>query len=495
MEPTYIGDWEKINDFQFRHRYQRNSFIDITLNGVIYYDTTKVDIQIPILAFTKNPITSPNGYAELDETGKLKRSQIPERAITNTHVVIDEESMLALEVEQGDIAIRADLSKTFILRIEPASELSNWEEMKNPLAPVQSVAGKIGNVVLESSDITDLGSNAEMLYRKNTANGYSGLDENSKLLEIQIPNSIERISNKGVANGYAELDANGKVPVSRIIYPVYAGKILGEKFYSEFYPPISPSFPAICLSRLSDADTKTDFYTNTNIPNLFSPLLSTKWKFNNLEQISYSGYTIAAQTVVTLTAANNTLINDPFLQAVREMIYYHNSLDRATALVTQNYIDLDLVILFKGVYCRLIGFNLTTRTVTLDYSTIGQTTGSGNIEIFPYRLPETNIEYLTKIQIRKLAEETALASGYNSGLNLENRIHGHRHNIDIPYSAGGIGSLYVINSPAAAITTNGTFLIKSEITDGTNGTPRTGRTTRSNQSQSKLYIWTEVYNA
>lgn len=155
MEPTYIGDWEKINDFQFRHN--TNVTLLLTLRLMVSYTTIqqKLIYRFLFLHLTKNPITSPNGYAELDETGKLKRSQIPERAITNTHVVIDEESMLALEVEQGDIAIRADLSKTFILRIEPASELSNWEEMKNPLAPVQSVAGKIGNVVLESSDITD----------------------------------------------------------------------------------------------------------------------------------------------------------------------------------------------------------------------------------------------------------------------------------------------------------------------------------------------------
>ena len=62
----------------------------------------------------------------------------------------------------------------------------------------------------------------------------------------------------------------------KLVEVATTGKILGEKFYSEFYTPISPSFPAICLSRLSDADTKTDLYSNTNIPNLFTPQKNTK---------------------------------------------------------------------------------------------------------------------------------------------------------------------------------------------------------------------------
>lgn len=106
---------------------------------------------------------APLGVATLDANGKVPESQLPAIAITDTNVVADEAAMLALVAERGDVAIRTDVSKSFILKIEPASDLINWEELKTPMSPVQSVAGKTGTVILEGADITDLGSYAEFL--------------------------------------------------------------------------------------------------------------------------------------------------------------------------------------------------------------------------------------------------------------------------------------------------------------------------------------------
>ena len=104
-----------------------------------------------------------NGIATLDANAKVPESQLPAIAITDTFVVADEPAMLALVAERGDVAVRTDVSKSFILKIEPASDLINWEELKTPMSPVQSVAGKTGTVILEGADITDLGSYAEFL--------------------------------------------------------------------------------------------------------------------------------------------------------------------------------------------------------------------------------------------------------------------------------------------------------------------------------------------
>lgn len=106
---------------------------------------------------------APLGVATLDANGKVPESQLPALAITDTNVVADEAAMLALVAERGDVAIRTDVAKSFILKAEPASTLSNWEELKTPTSPVQSVAGKTGTVILEGADITDLGSYAEFL--------------------------------------------------------------------------------------------------------------------------------------------------------------------------------------------------------------------------------------------------------------------------------------------------------------------------------------------
>ena len=64
-------------------------------------------------------------YAVLDSNGKLADSVIPAVAITDTYVVATETAMLALSAQKGDIAIRSDLNKSFVLQATPASTLAN----------------------------------------------------------------------------------------------------------------------------------------------------------------------------------------------------------------------------------------------------------------------------------------------------------------------------------------------------------------------------------
>ena len=64
-------------------------------------------------------------YAILGSNGKLDDSVIPAVAITDTYVVDTETAMLALNAQKGDIAIRSDLNKSFVLQSTPASTLAN----------------------------------------------------------------------------------------------------------------------------------------------------------------------------------------------------------------------------------------------------------------------------------------------------------------------------------------------------------------------------------
>src|SRR5690606_31016819 len=86
-----------------------------------------------------------NGVATLDLTGKLTSSQVPAIAIVNTYVVASEAAMLALTAEQGDVAIRTDISKSFILAQEPASVFTNWKELLSPTAPQTNLSLGIVN--------------------------------------------------------------------------------------------------------------------------------------------------------------------------------------------------------------------------------------------------------------------------------------------------------------------------------------------------------------
>jgi len=91
-----------------------------------------------------------NGIASLDSSGKIPTAQLPPVAIAETYVVASQAAMLALPSDIGEIAIRTDVSKSFILTASPASTLGNWQELLTSDA-VTSVDGQTGTVSLAST--------------------------------------------------------------------------------------------------------------------------------------------------------------------------------------------------------------------------------------------------------------------------------------------------------------------------------------------------------
>jgi hypothetical protein len=117
-------------------------------NNLIAYNSTtslwenKTFANLDLLTATTAASTyQPIGtYATLTD-GKLSDDVIPSLAISNTSVVADETAMLALTAQTGDVAIRTDVSKTFILSASPATTLANWKEILTPASGVASVSG------------------------------------------------------------------------------------------------------------------------------------------------------------------------------------------------------------------------------------------------------------------------------------------------------------------------------------------------------------------
>lgn len=89
-----------------------------------------------------------NGVATLDADSKIPAAQLPAIAISDTFVVASQVAMLALTAEVGDIAVRTDLNKSFILKTAGASTLANWQELLTPTDSVLSVDGRTGAVSL-----------------------------------------------------------------------------------------------------------------------------------------------------------------------------------------------------------------------------------------------------------------------------------------------------------------------------------------------------------
>lgn len=95
-----------------------------------------------------------NGYAGLDASSKINPLHLPALAITDTSLVASEAAMLALTAEVGDVAVRSDLSRTYILRVSPPTALENWEYLRSPTDAVQSVFGRSGVVTAQANDYT-----------------------------------------------------------------------------------------------------------------------------------------------------------------------------------------------------------------------------------------------------------------------------------------------------------------------------------------------------
>lgn len=99
-----------------------------------------------------------NGVATLGGDGKVPTSQLPALALTDVSVVGSQVAQLALTAEEGDVAIRTDLNKSYIHNGGTSGTMSDWSELLTPTDAVLSVNGQTGIVSLTTSNIAE-GSN------------------------------------------------------------------------------------------------------------------------------------------------------------------------------------------------------------------------------------------------------------------------------------------------------------------------------------------------
>ncbi|HWL07216.1 MAG TPA: hypothetical protein VNQ76_02270, partial [Planctomicrobium sp.] len=85
--------------------------------------------------------------------GFVPSSQMPARVMTNVYTVTSEEDMLELEAQEGDVAIRTDISTSFMHNGGTSGTAADWSELISPTDAVTSVNGLIGNIVLGYSDV------------------------------------------------------------------------------------------------------------------------------------------------------------------------------------------------------------------------------------------------------------------------------------------------------------------------------------------------------
>jgi hypothetical protein len=119
-------------------------------------------------ASTKDVGISSGNVPVLGTDGKLNSAVIPQIALMDSNVVASEAAMLALTCQKGDIAIRTDVNKSYILSDSDPSVLSNWQEMLTPTDAVQSVNGLTGTVVLGADNVDEGASHLYMTSAERT---------------------------------------------------------------------------------------------------------------------------------------------------------------------------------------------------------------------------------------------------------------------------------------------------------------------------------------
>jgi hypothetical protein len=91
-----------------------------------------------------------NGYAGLDASGKVIQSELYPIIYSGRapYVLSSLSAMLALDTAKiGDVCIRSDSSKSFILRVLPASNYGHWNMILSPLGGIMSINGYTGSSV------------------------------------------------------------------------------------------------------------------------------------------------------------------------------------------------------------------------------------------------------------------------------------------------------------------------------------------------------------
>lgn len=135
-----------------------------------------------------NTGTSAGNVVAVGSDGKISSDLLPALAITDTSVVGSEAEMLALSVQKGDVAVRTDLGKSFILKATPATQLANWQELLSPESPIQSVNGKTGTVTLAASDV-----GAEPVLNNKTAKASVADNDGIVILDSAASNGTKKL--------------------------------------------------------------------------------------------------------------------------------------------------------------------------------------------------------------------------------------------------------------------------------------------------------------
>lgn len=120
------------------------------INGVAFDGTAPITINAvdSTARIASTEKGAANGVASLGADAKIPNAQLPPLAITSTFVVNSQAAQLALVTQEGDVAVRTDLSRSYIRNAGTAGTMADWNELLTPTDAVLSVNGMTGAVTV-----------------------------------------------------------------------------------------------------------------------------------------------------------------------------------------------------------------------------------------------------------------------------------------------------------------------------------------------------------
>jgi len=182
--------------------------LDKTAVGLSNVDNTS-DANKPISSATQTALNAKenvanknavNGYAGVGSDGKIPSSLLPSITITDTFIVTSQAAQVALVAETGDVAIRTDINKTYILKGTNPALFSDWAELLTPTSAVTTVFGRNGAVTAQTGDYTTV-QVTETTNKKYQTDVQALYNDATSSIQTQINNKTSNATHTGDATG------------------------------------------------------------------------------------------------------------------------------------------------------------------------------------------------------------------------------------------------------------------------------------------------------
>jgi hypothetical protein len=277
-----------------------------------------------------------NGVATLDSSGLIPTSQLPPLAITDTFVVATQVAMLALDAQVGDVAVRTDQNKSYILKTAGASTLANWQELLTPTDSVLSVDGLTGAVDLSSTYATVANAANKLPLAGGTMSGAIAMGTN-KITGAGNPTANQDVATKYYVDNVTTAPSNltGPITSTGSATAIASQTGTGTKFVMDTSPtlitPVLGVATATSINGTTIPTSKTLVATDSAtyvVPSqtsnanrlLTTDGTSTSWAVPNAAMANLMGYTSTATAATTTTLTNTSTYYQQFTGSTTQTV-------------------------------------------------------------------------------------------------------------------------------------------------------------------------------